>query len=313
LDLRQKYAFTGLFMRTDPHPIASAQTGRDLVRDPHFQNGFHLLAPEQGKRVAYADVAGPVSSNSVWDLGQWASRFPLQTGDLRSSPDAWICSNRAKQVVVALPGDPAADLSLAVNGSVEYDSQARKSLAEPWVHLLVQQDFEQQPSLTALAALNFHLEARLKRSVLANTNGYTPSLHAAQFTVYLTVANRNPKAPGYGECFWFGVPIYDDRYRLVPDYEAQDFGATRLFIFTPGTERFTSKSTHEREWVVFDKDLLPLIRQGLEHAWARKFIVGSRDFADYRPLGIFIGWEVPGIFDVEMQMRNLSLKAIPSS
>jgi hypothetical protein len=285
----------------------------DLIRDPHFQKGFHLLAPAQGKRIAYADVAGPVSTSSVWDLGQWASRFPLQTADVHFSANTWVCSNSAKQVVVGLPGSPAAGLTLAVNGSAEYGSQARKSSAEPWVHLLVQQDFDQQPSLTALAALHFHLEARLEHSLLANTNGYTPALHAAQFTVYLTVANRNPKAPGYGECFWFGIPIYDDRYRLVPDYEAQDFGATRLFIFTPGSENFTAKSTHDRQWVTFDKDLLPLIRRGLEHAWARKFIVGSHDFADYRPLGIFIGWEVPGIFDVQMLMRNLSLKAMPSS
>jgi hypothetical protein len=313
LDLLGKYAFTGFFMRADPRQTASAPLGHELVRDPHFRNGFHLLAPEQGKRVVYADLAGPGSSNAVWDLGQWASRFPLQAGEVLSSHGAWTCSNSAKHVVVGLPGSPAAGLALAVRGSAEYGAQARKSPAEPWVHLLVQQDFEEQPSLTALGALNFHLEARLKQSILANTNGYTPALHAAQFTVYLTVANRNPQAAGYGECFWFGIPIYDDRHRLVPDYEAQDFGATRLFIFTPGTENFTSRSTHDHDWVVFDKDLLPLIRQGLQHAWARKFIVGSRDFADYRPLGIFIGWEVPGIFDVEMQMRNLSLKATPSS
>ena len=52
------------------------------------------------------------------------------------------------------------------------------------------------------------------------------------------------------------------------------------------------------------------MRQGLEHARAKGFIEGSKDLADYRPLGIFIGWEVPGVFDVELQIRNLSLKAI---
>jgi hypothetical protein len=38
-------------------------------------------------------------------------------------------------------------------------------------------------------------------------------------------------------------------------------------------------------------------------------MAGSRDVADYRVTGIVIGWEVPGIFDVELQLRNLSLRA----
>ena len=101
----------------------------------------------------------------------------------------------------------------------------------------------------------------------------------------------------------------DDRHGLVPAYEAQDFGETKLFIFTPASESFARASTHDGEWVTFDRDLVPLMRQDLEHARAKGFIQGSPDLADYRPLGIFIGWEVPGMFDVDLQIRNLSLKA----
>jgi hypothetical protein len=32
--------------------------------------------------------------------------------------------------------------------------------------------------------------------------------------------------------------------------------------------------------------------------------------ADYRLTGIFIGWEVPGVFDVELQIRNLRLATL---
>jgi len=282
---------------------------RELVHDAHFQQGFHLLQPEQGKRVAYGDVAGLSTAGAMWDLAQWSSRFPLRLEDCRCWHDRLICSNSAKCVVVEAPAGFAADLSLAVNASVEYGGHVRQAGSEPWVRLLVQQDFEDPPSLGALAAFQFHLEARLKRSILARTNNYSPSLHAAQFTIFLTVANRNPSAPGYKECFWFGIPIYDNRHRLVPDYEAQDFGQTKLFIYTPGSNHFAQTSLHDGEWVAFDADILPLVRQGLEHARARKFIAGSSDLADYRPLGIFIGWELPGVFDVELQMRNLSLKA----
>lgn len=287
--------------------LPGAAQERELIRDPHFQNGFYLLEPKPGKRVVYGELKGLIPAKPVWDLAQWSSRFPLQSSDCLSASPNSVCSNSAKQVVVGMPGSSAAGLSLAVNAGAEY-SRARRSAGEPWVHLLVQQDFKNPPALGEIGALQFHLEARLKRSVLLSSNDYSPSLHAAQYFVYFTVANRNPKAAGFGECFWFGIPIYDNRHRRVPAYEAQDFGETKLFIFTPASENFARASTHDGEWVTFEQDLLPLMRQGLQHARARGFIKGSPDLADYRPLGIFIGWEVPGLFDVNLQIRNLSLR-----
>ncbi|HWI58232.1 MAG TPA: hypothetical protein VNZ22_13465 [Bacillota bacterium] len=289
-------------------PCASAEP--ELIRDPHFQSGFYLLEPKPGQRVVYGKLPGLTPAKPVWDLAQWSSRFPLQPTNRFSSSQSQVYSNTAKTILVGPPGTSASDLSLAVNAGTEYP-QARKSAAEPWVHLLVQQNFAHPPALGELTACNFHVEARLKRSNLVHTNDYSPSRHAAQYFVYFTVANRNPKTPGFGECFWFGIPIYDNRHPVVPAYEAQDFGDTKLFIFTPGSDTFAPKSTHGGDWVTFEKDLLPLMRQGLEHARAKGFIKGSHDLADFRPLGVFIGWEVPGTFDVDLQIRNLSLKAIP--
>lgn len=288
----------------------ASETGdHELLRDSHFQGGFYLLEPKPGKRVVYGEVPGLTPGRPVWDLAQWSSRFPLGPTHGVASGPGLVYGNNAKRIVVGPPDSAVADLSLGVNAAVEYP-QARTSQSEPWVHLLVQQDFTNPPALASLQACRFHLEARLTHSRLANTNGYSPARHAAQYFVYLTVANRNPQAHGYGECFWFGVPVYDDRHRVAPAYEAQDFGETRLFIFTPAADTFARQSTHDGAWVAFDQDLLPLFRQGLEHARAKGFIKGSADPADYRPLGIFIGWEVPGMFDVDLQIRNLSLKSV---
>lgn len=289
--------------------LASVTAERELVRDPHFQGGFYLLEPKPGKRVVYGELAGHNPGRPIWDLAQWSSRFPLRPSDCFASAQGLVWSNNAKSIKVGRLGGPDADLSLGVNAGTEYP-QVRKSSNEAWVHLLVQQNIEDPTALAPLAACNFHLEARLKRSRLVSTNDYAPSLHAAQFLVYLTLANRNPQATGYQECFWFGIPVYDNRERVVSAYEAQDFGETKLFIFTPASDTFARQSTHDGEWVTFEKDLLPLMRQGLEHARAKGFLKGSIDLADYRPLGIFIGWEVPGRFEVELQIRNLSLRAV---
>lgn len=284
---------------------------RELIRDPQFHNGFTLLEPQPGNRVPYGELAGNSKGGSpVWDLAQWSSRFPLRATDRLPVTTAAVYSNAAKLVVIGSLSTTNGDLALRVNAEAEYP-RARKSSAEPWVHLLVQQDFSFPPSLGEMERCNFRVEARLKHSRLVSTNDYSPSIHAAQFLIYMTIANQNPKAKGFQECFWFGIPVYDNRARVVPAYEAQDFGDTKLFIFTPSSDTFADGSLHDGQWVTFEKDLMPLFRRGLEHARARGFIRGSSELNDYRLLGVFIGWEVPGRFDVEVELRNLSLKAAP--
>jgi hypothetical protein len=251
------------------------------------------------------------AAKPVWDLGQWTSKYPLDAAVTKRTTKGILCfTNVAKKVCVGAPSSAEADLSLGVNASAEYGDRARRSQDEPWVHLLVQQDIVDPPSLTELAHCQFQVQARLKHSKLHRTDDYTPSRHAAQFFIYLTVANRNPKSPGYGQYFWFGVPVYDDRSRMVPFYQAKDFGETKMFIYTLSSEVFAKESTQDGKWVTFTNDLLPFMRQGLKAGWENGFMPGSRELGDYRLTGIFMGWEVPGIFDVELQVRNLSLAAI---
>jgi hypothetical protein len=138
---------------------------------------------------------------------------------------------------------------------------------------------------------------------------YSPGLHAAQFQIFFSVQNLNRQSPGYGKYLWFGIPIYDDRHRVVPGHKAQDTGGTSMFIYSLAGEVFSTKSAHDREWITLDKDLLPLMREGLEYAWGRNFLKESQALADYRIAGMNIGWEVPGTFDVDLQIRQLSLKA----
>ena len=52
------------------------------------------------------------------------------------------------------------------------------------------------------------------------------------------------------------------------------------------------------------------MREALATAWKRGFLQESKNFADYFIGGMNMGWESPGTFDVEMQVRNLSLKIL---
>lgn len=292
--------------------VADAQSvdgrERELIRDPHFRQGFILWKPEPGGHVKYGELKGlEKAATPVWGLDQWSSKFPLDENGVLAN-GALIYSNVAKSVT--LGSRDASDLILAANAGAEYGTRARKSSAEPWVHLLVEQEFEAPAQLEHLNAVKFHVEARLLHSRLVHEKDYTPDLHAAQFTIYFTVQNRNRQSPGFGDLVWFGVPLYDNRSRFPRAFKEQDFGGTAKFIFTPDGREYSSTSAQDGGWIMIDKDLLPLMHEALQTAWARGFLKDSKQAADYAIGGMNMGWELPGTFDVSMQVRNLSLKTV---
>jgi len=282
---------------------------RELICDPHFRTGFRLIEPKPGKRVVYGRLPGfSRDAPSAWDLDQWSSRFSLAAEPPASpKPEVRRWANAGKVVTLGASGTPEADLALAVNAGVEYDNRARKS-GEPWVHLLVEQSFAEPPSIASLTSARLRLKARLIRSDFHRTDDYSPGLHAAQFQMFLMLQNRDRQSPGFGQLVWFGIPLYDDRARFPKEHKAQDFGGTAMFIFTPGGEGFADRSAHDQTWISVDKELRPLFVEALETAWQRGFLRESRDLADYRLTGMNLGWEVPGLFDVEMQVRDLSVQ-----
>jgi hypothetical protein len=62
-------------------------------------------------------------------------------------------------------------------------------------------------------------------------------------------------------------------------------------------------------WVAVEKDLLPYIKSGLACAVERGYL-SSPNLRDYAVANMNIGWEVPGTFDVSMQIRDLGINAV---
>ena len=295
-------------------PQPEAAHARELIGDPHFERGCLLWEPKTGSHVEYGRIAGVVESGTpVWGLAQWSSREKLPLDSRRTLPSGALrYANAAKAVTFGQPDTADADIALAVNGGFEYDGHVRKQ-GEPWVHLLVEQQFKNPPALSALTEAHFHVVARLKTSRRLDQPGYSPHLHAAQNQIFFTLKNCNPTSAGNGQLIWFGVPLYDDRVPIPKAYRARDAGkddASGMFIFTVDGKEFTTQSLHDNEWVTIDRDLLPLMREGLTTAWQAGFLKDSQSFADYRITSMNFGWEVPGAFDVEMQYRDLSLMVI---
>ena len=127
----------------------------------------------------------------------------------------------------------------------------------------------------------------------------------------LLVKNLNQSSPGYQDYLWFQIPFYDSRYQVPPEYAARDTAGTGKFIYGPSGKTFGEQRPGDGNWVNIDRDLLPLIRDGLQRAWRENFMTASRDLADLHVVAFSIGWELPGPLVVEMRLHDLSLQANP--
>jgi hypothetical protein len=297
---------------------AELPTSTHLLTDTRFERGFTVWSPKAGSHVMEGIIRPSENvSKPVWGLAQWHSRFTLAGVEPERMPDGVVrFSDRAKSVTF-FPSGSEADVSFGLLGTVEYQGKAPKP-GDPWPHLLAERKLAAQPAVTELEALPFFVQYRLVNEDVSKPEGFTPRRHTAQFVFYITVQNRNRDSAGFGDYFWFGVPMYDTRQRIPKAHKAMDVGsdrkpATGKFIFNPGGDKYTSESAHDRGWVTIERDLLPLVREGLEAAWERGYLKDSHDPADYRLGGMNTGWEVTGPIDVEMQVRGLRLEAVGKS
>jgi hypothetical protein len=302
-------------VNTSPLPEYGYDRLVPLLDDARFERGFTVWSPKPGRHVKEGALRPSDSmADPAWGLAQWHSRFTLAGAEPESLPGGAKRYTDAAKAVTFFPKNAEADISFALSGDIEYEGCAPQP-GDPWPHLLAERDLLVQPPITDLESVPFSVRYRLIQADVHRPDGFDPSRHTAQFVFYITVQNRNRQSAGFGDYYWFGVPMYDTRYRLPRAHKAVDKGsdrkpATGKFIFNPGGERYTTHSAHDGDWVAVEKDLLPLIREGLETAWRAGYVQDSRDMADYRLIAMNTGWEVTGPLDVEMQIAGLQLEAV---
>ncbi len=290
--------------RTDCSDLKSFE----LLKDRHFKKGFNVLSPKHGKYVEIGELRTDDNIEPVWQLAQWHSKFNILNAEVEKVGKAgFIFENAAKRVTLGRHG---ADITLYLNSIPEYDNQLRKE-GQPWPHLLVEQKIQNCPNLSELKGLDFGITARVIYSKTFKKEGYSTKIHTAHVPYVLVVQNTNKKSPGYGDFIWFLVPIYDDRAAFAEPYIAEDTAdPSAKMIYDPGARRYTSDTLHSGKWTTINSDLLPVILDALRVSWERGYVRDSRNLADYRIISMNLGWEVTGLNEVEIAIKNLSLRAV---
>ena len=225
------------------------------------------------------------------------------------------------QTLIAHSEDGGSDIILGVNAMKEYGGVWRKRAILGHTCISSRTSANRavrggQPRRASPAynALDLGISIRLLYDRQNKGPQYNPNLHAAQFQLFLTVQNHNTKSKGFSDYYWFGVSLYDNRREVTSLFCMQDVSqarkkGTEKFIYDVGLAPFTSQVVAKGNWVAVRGDLLPHIRAGMDECWKRGFLPDSKDWADYRVGGIFLGWEIPGLNDAAVAVKDLSLRA----
>ena len=280
-----------------------------LFADMTFRRGFNLSFPssQMGRRVEKTLDGAEAGAAPVWRLCQWGTRASLAEAPRVRLQDGGLCwENDVKRVVA---GGGEADLLLDLRGGAQYEGRARAA-GEAWPHLLVEQDAAHVVTLDGLARLELDVSYRLCAVTDHMGPRADPSLHAAQFQLFLIVKDVGPGAQG--DYLWFGVPFFDSRHTYPPSHQARDAGkddATGKFIYTMDGKDVLPAPPGDGAWIRIRKDLRPAILEGLARAVERGFLPHG-DPARFAVVNMNMGWEMPGAFDGAVAVRGLSITAV---
>lgn len=298
----------------------------ELFDDTKFEKGFSVTgmdSPTNHLLPPYYFNYGDNSLRPKWTLAQWDSKidFRDENETIFSSPDdnVYIYENDTKKVTV---DTNTGEIGLQLNASAVYDAPRKDG--ERWPHLLISQDMNSRDTQQARQLKNVdHLRLTLSQKLTKfedHMDGQANSgLHAASMYIYLYVKGINEQ--GRTEMTWFGLPLFDNRYPFPGETGMQDGGkddASGLFIYLTPSQAFTNTSftdetgtpvgSEDNAWMDIDIDLKPFIERALALANEKGFMKGVTMDTVYLD-GMNLGWEMPGTYDAEMLIKNLSLKA----
>lgn len=279
--------------------IIGTTSKKNLILDQLFNNGILVQGSSsaQPEPIVKINLFAESFYQANWYMPQWGSRYLIANNTRQINNDTIILRNNAKKITFFKTKEKSILIGLYVFASEEYDEP--RELNEDWVHLLLEQKYEENLPLLNTRELTYSIKAKLQFCENKMGNAFDAGLHTAQITQFFTIQNRNANSAHFGDFFWFGLPLYDYRYRDIQEYSAQDLGkddASNKFILSVATKELYNGSLHDMTWKTIDRDILPFIKKAFVTAQKRGYMKGTL-YEDLYLTSMNIGWEVPGTFD----------------
>ncbi|MBP5621666.1 MAG: hypothetical protein J6X44_06595 [Thermoguttaceae bacterium] len=295
----------------------------ELFGDLNFEKGFLVVDGSGRLGTLRLQVPGLDNSNSdgdepVWVLAQHNSRFDLTKGEIETRENYAASTTPGQRVALERNGQGELVLFLDVSTDKEY--LAPRKNGEPWIHLLLVQDFPvgKRVSFGDVDSLVFSCDARVndwKR--LMKVDEFDDKIHATQASVYFAISNDNPESPDFRDYIWFGISFFDDRWEVQSQYveidgDPRTIGTGKL-IYRLGEQKTIDDlmggvNPYSKKWTHIEIDLARYVGAMLSAAQERGLLTQT-NVSELKLSHFNYGWETPGTYDASLAIKNLSLRA----
>ena len=305
--------------------VLAQESGRakELFSDSNFERGFHVVDNCRNP-ISLGDLKlpflgeTPVEEKPVWGLAAHASRYNVVDADIVA--DAKSAKAETPGQIVSRSKDDQGVVTLKLGVRTENEYRAPRKADEMWIHLLLTRDFEpeERVAFRDVDSIVFSCDARV--SNVAKTDSehpYDPKLHTTQASVYFVFSNANPESRDFQDYIWFGISFFDDRYEVQSDYvevdgDPEKIGTGKL-IYRVGEQRTIDEhmggvNPYSQKWTHIEADLKSYLNGALEAARGKGFLLDSK-IDDFVVAHFNFGWETPGTYRSDLEIRNLRLQA----
>jgi hypothetical protein len=291
----------------------------ELLTDPYFQHGLEVYSPDLTQHYEGTIKWNDGWQQPSWKFGQLASGTDIMDVNaqlLASGSTKW--ETATKSVVIGPVNSMDADVRTMVDTRTEY-----MHFTPPywWPSTFYYQNFE-SPWLTDISELWYNVDARL----LSDQQWYDSNTPYYWTILYVGLTLRDskwrpgaPDANGYGDMVWMEFGIYRnteptrlDLSNLIIEGDIGPGGGLGKLIYLADSTHFTPPNATfiGGNWVNFHGNLVPFLYDALNEAWSRGFLPNSHDPNYFKLDGFGPTWESTYRSKVELQLRNLSLKAV---
>ncbi len=302
----------------------------ELLRDLNFSRGFSVTLfhanSSNGNLAGYLNYDGnKAAGDSVWRMAQWGCTKDM-VADGTLERDGSVITYNDEGKFLQVDSSKTGAITLGIKGSEEYTKDAdgnireRTDSTENWPHILIEQGVGTDTSGCEHLYMEVNYQVTKCESLVDRTlYPLNPDLNAAQFQWFITLTDMNPDSESYGNSMWFGFSMFDTRAMDgtpggFASYDGGKEDSTGLFIYMlslqsvagqqPGSVNIPTSVVGKN--VSVKVDILPYISQALKIARQNGAMKGAS--ADQLMIGSTnIGWELPGNYDVEVDISYLNM------
>lgn len=282
---------------------------KSIFVQPKFDYGFSIAYMSDKNWI---DYNGSVDHTlSRWGINEEGSQDLINADTVYTEEGDFKVFRSPNGSKVMKVNNETGAFYMEVNASVDYGERPRQN-GESWPHLLFTQNYNANeiPNLDQMSELRMQIDFDFikfedKMGALAEHG-----LHAAQFQWYVAIQNVNPDSPDYGDWFWLGLQFFDNRYTWCPQNLIVDGGkdtATGKAIYTLDMREVMNRQVvEEGGHYEVDYDILPHVKAALEELKTFEDLTTLRntELSDLQIFHTNIGWELPGTYDVAVQVNG---------